>query len=204
MNATVPNNPSRATPRRAPRPAGFTLIETTLAIVIVGVGVLSIVAAQQAYHIKNDYALRTGTAQQLAQEVRELMAGLPHHDPHINAHATASYGLDAGESATSLGDYDDLDDFAGTVAVTGYGDGAEFNPPIAADGNTIPELSQWTQRVEVVKVLRDDISMAGGLPLSYQDATDPPMMRVTVEVYHQAPADAQRGLITTLTWVEPG
>lgn len=189
---------------RRPKPAGFTLIETSLAIVIVGVGVLSIVAAQQAYHQKNDYALRTGTAQQLAQELRERLAGLPHHDPHINPFVTGVFGLDAGETRGNLADYDDLEDFAGTVDVTGFGDGEEFNPPIAADGTVITELTQWTQRVEVVKVFADDISMTSGLPVSYKDPSAPPMMRVTVEVYHQTPNDAQRRLITTLTWVEPG
>lgn len=180
---------------RPPERRGFTLIETALATIIVGVGVLAIVSAQQAYHVKNDFALKTGTAQQLAAELRERLVGLPHHDPHI----AGSFGLDAGESAGNLADYDDLDDFAGPVDAAGYGEGLEFSPPVAADGTVIAELDQWTQRVEVVKVFPDHISMSSGLPLS--DGS--PMMRATVEVFHQGPRDSERQLITSLSWVVP-
>ena len=195
----APRNPKPGTrnpepaPRNAKRPA-FTLIETALATIIVGVGVLAIVSAQQAYHIKNDWSLKTGTAQQLAKEIQERLVGLPHHDPNVSN----SYGLDPGETAGNLVDYDDLDDFAGPVSA-GYGDGLEFSPPIAADGTPIPELDQWTQRIEVVKVFPDHISMDAALPLS-----DPsPMMRATVEVYYQGPNDPDRRLMTTLSWVVP-
>ena len=40
---------------------GFTLIEAALTTAIVGTGVLSIMAAQQAYLRKNDWAQRAGT-----------------------------------------------------------------------------------------------------------------------------------------------
>ena len=187
--------PGPRTPKPGPRPPkAFTLIETALATVIVGVGVLAIVSAQQAYHIKNDWSLKTGTAQQLAKEMQERLVGLPHHDPNVSN----SYGLDPGETAGNLRDYDDLDDFAGPVSA-GYGEGLEFSPPIAADGTPIPELDQWTQRIEVMKVFPDHISMESGLPLS-----DPsPQMRARVEVYYQGPNDAQRRLMTTLSWVVP-
>jgi hypothetical protein len=194
---TKTRNPAPGTrnPRPGPRTlAAFTLIETALATIIVGVGVLAIVSAQQAYHIKNDWALKTGTAQQLAKEIQERLVGLPHHDPNVSN----SYGLDPGETAGNLRDYDDLDDFAGPVSA-GYGEGLEFSPPISADGMPIPELDQWTQRIEVVKVFPDHISMTSALPLS--DTS--PMMRVTVEVYYQGPNDAQRQMMTTLSWVVP-
>jgi len=42
--------------RTSRRAKGFTLMEAALTTVIVGVGVLSIVEAQQAYHQKNDWA----------------------------------------------------------------------------------------------------------------------------------------------------
>jgi hypothetical protein len=43
--------------------------------------VLAILAAQQAFHKKNDWASRNGTAMQLANELRELTMVLPKHDP---------------------------------------------------------------------------------------------------------------------------
>jgi len=173
--------------------AGFTLIETALTMVIIGVGVLAMVSAQQAYHMKNDWAMRTGNAQQLAQELREATMGLPHHDPHVSG----SYGLETGETSLNLADYDDLDDFAGTVDMSGYGGGTSFSPPIGADGSTITELDRWTQVINVVKVFDDNISSASGLPLNY----DSPMMRATVKVYYKNPETDENDLITTLSWV---
>ena len=63
--------------RRHRRDAGFTLIEAALTTVIIGTGVLAIVGAQQAYHQKNAWAQRTGTAMLLANEIREMTMPLP-------------------------------------------------------------------------------------------------------------------------------
>ena len=63
------------------RDSGFTLIEASLTTIIVGTGVLAILAAQQAFHKKNDWAQRSGTAMLLANELREFTLSLPQHDP---------------------------------------------------------------------------------------------------------------------------
>ena len=70
-----------AATRHPRRQRGFTLIEASLTTVIIGTGVLAILAAQQAYHRKNDWAQRTGTAVLLANEIRELTLPMPQHDP---------------------------------------------------------------------------------------------------------------------------
>ena len=132
--------------------AGFTLIEAALTTVIVGTGVLSIMAAQQAYHRQNDWAQRTGTAILLANELRELTLSLPLNDP---ISGPANMGPEAGEA--SVGDYNDLDDFSGLVA-GGFGAGTTFDPPINALRQVIPNMNGWSQRVLVENVLSSFVS----------------------------------------------
>ncbi|MFP4224470.1 MAG: hypothetical protein ACLFVN_10385 [Phycisphaeraceae bacterium] len=180
-------------PRRlARRRAGFTLIEAALATVIVGTGVLAIVAAQQAYHQKNDWAQRAGTAMLLANELRERTLSLPLHDPITGA---SNFGPETDE--TSPRDYDDLDDFAGPYdAASGLGEGTTFNPPINAMGLPIEDMSRWQQVVEVGNVSAGWLDNDTLLPLGSTD-----MMRVTVRVQYQGPNDEEPDNVTSLTWV---
>ena len=60
--------PAKARPRRA-----FTLIETALATIILGTGVLAIVQSQQYFYQQNSWSTHTSTATFLASEVRELL-----------------------------------------------------------------------------------------------------------------------------------
>lgn len=178
-----------ARPRRR-RASGFTLIEAALTTVIVGTGVLAIVGAQQAYHQKNGWAQRTGTAMLLANELRELMMALPAHDPMTG---TANLGPESNES--SVADYDDLDDFAGPVT-SGVGAGLTFSPPINALRESLSDMEGWSQTIEVANVLPDNISSTFTQPLG-----STPMMRVTVSVLYQGPNAATAETVTQLTWM---
>jgi len=64
-----------------PRRRGFSLLETALAIIIVGVGVLSMMIAQQAFHQQNRWSMHASTAMRLGHELREMTINLPRHDP---------------------------------------------------------------------------------------------------------------------------
>lgn len=170
--------------------AGFTLIEAALTTVIIGTGVLAIVAAQQAYHKKNDWAQRTGTAVLLANELRELTLTLPMHDPLTG---DATLGPEASENG--IADFDDLDDFAGTVS-SGVGTGTTFDPPVNALRQQIPNMAGWSQVIQVVNVLPDNISTTITQPLGTTD-----LMRVTVTVRYQSPQAATPLTITQLSWL---
>lgn len=181
---------SRSTRRRA----GFTLIEASLTMVIVSTGVLAIVSAQQAYHIKNDYAVRAATGQLLANEIREMTFGLPQHDPITGA---ANFGPEPGEA--SVADYDDLDDFAGVVDAAGVGAGLTLNPPVNAVGVTLPNMGRWTQQISVGNVFPNFIDTVNTEPLGTTD-----MVRMTVQVFYQEDTGAaDRIEVARMIWVVP-
>ena len=172
------------------RAGGFTLLEASLTIIIIGTGVLAILAAQQAFHRQNDWAQRTNNAMLLANELRELTLPLPLNDPITG---TTTVGPEAGETVVT--DYDDVDDFAGPLVLSSR-HGTIFDPPINALCQEIADLPGWSQLIEVVNVDPDDISAATGVPLGTTD-----MMRVRVSVRYKSPRDSAPRTITQLTWV---
>ena len=180
-------------PRRRRSQSGFTLIEAALATVIVSTGVLSILAAQQAYHRKNNWANHSGTAMLLANEIRELTFAMPHHDPITGS---ATLGPEAGE--TTVAAYDDLDDFAGVVT-NGFGTGTTFSPPINALRQQIPDMAGWSQQVMVENVLPENISVTSGSTQPLSASTG--LMRVTVNVFYQAPGEDTPQNMGNLVWV---
>ena len=97
-SAGIARRPERPRARR-----GFTLIETALATIIVGVGVVAIVSAQQAFHIKNNWSTHASTATLLGNEIREMTLNLPRHDPVTGE---AYWGSEPNE--TWVGDFDFL------------------------------------------------------------------------------------------------
>src|SRR5947207_15139388 len=79
-----PSCPFTASPRHRVRVmprCGFTLLETALAMVIVMVGVLAMIEAQQGFIHTNSWSSHEATATYLANEIRERMRSLPLHDP---------------------------------------------------------------------------------------------------------------------------
>ena len=181
-------NVHRIRRRRARR--GFTLVETALATVIVGTGVLAIVSAQQVLLKKNEWSSMTSTATWLGNEIREMTLNLPRHDPVTR---TEFWGPEADE--LSLEDYDDVDDFDGP------GEGLIFsaqlgNGPINASRNVITDMQGWEQIVTVHSIDAFDIVTPIG------DAqTD--MVRVEVVVRYQGNYDETPTEMTRISWIAP-
>ena len=188
--------------RRGEARRGFTLIETALATIIVGVGVVAIVSAQQAFHIKNNWSTHASTATLLGNEIREMTLNLPRHDPVTGliydpntGDLIGGWGWEANEG--SVEDFDDIDDFDGDGG--GLIFSADFDPPngpINAQREVIANMPGWTQIVEVYNVDPFDIT-------SIQDDGTTNMLRVEVIVTYQAPSDATPREMTRVSWITP-
>jgi len=178
--------------RRGSHRQGFTLIETALAIVIIGTGVLSILSAQAAFHKQNDWSTHTSSATLLANEIREMMTRVPLYDPVTG---NSFWGPESNEA--TLADFDDLDDFDGA-----FGEGVVFSAsdgtgPVNAMREVIPGMTGWSQIVKVFNVDPTDISAAGDPNL---DGTTN-MIRVEVTVTYQGANDPEPVEVTTVSWV---
>lgn len=172
----------------APGPgAGFTLLETSLATVIIGVGVLAVIEAQQSFLRTNSWSTHASTATYLANEIREMTRGFPRHDRFSggiyftdpeDVGSLAGWGPEAGE--TNAGDLDDLDDLDGAVFgnATEFPDGftmsARYPGPISAFAEIIPE-TLWDGTVESIQVQGQQqiMPMAGWTQIVEVDKVDP-------------------------------
>jgi prepilin-type N-terminal cleavage/methylation domain-containing protein len=186
------------------RRRGFTLIETAMAIVVIGVGVLAMLAAQVAFHEQNRWSTHASRAMFLANEIRETMTGLPLHDPVIGllydpeTNELLLYDPETNEplwgpepQELSPTDWDDLDDFDGAVFSADAGTG-----PIDASRRPIAGLDGWSQRVRVVHVEPWSINVERP-PFSTR------MVQVEVVVTYRHPGSDEEQEMTRLSWLAP-
>jgi hypothetical protein len=150
----------------------FTLLETAFATIVIGVGVLAIIEAQQSFLVVNAWSTNASTATYLASEMREMSRNFPRHDRFSGGIylldpddplTLTGWGLETGEAATT--DFDDLDDLDGLVfgAAANYPDGFVptriFDGPINAFGDVLNEML-WDGTVESQTVNDSEIPVA--------------------------------------------
>jgi hypothetical protein len=170
-------------------------METALALVIVGTGVLASLQLFGACTLESKAASDATTARMLAENIRETMANLPFADP-ING--TAKWGPEAGEPIDQPWTFDDVDDFDGTTKA-----GVSFSPPIdATTRKPIDQLSRYTQFVTVMPVNPDDPSG------NYDEAkatlpkgTYTGALRVRVRIQYRSYPGAPMTELFTTSWV---
>lgn len=221
----------RAGARRATAPGGFTLIEASLATVIIGVGVLAMVDAQSSFIVSNQWSSHAASATFLANEIRELTRPLPKHDPVVGLFIEEGdegtpilhgWGPDGGE--VTLDDFDDIDDFDGiTFSFIGTPDlgNGDLPGPINAFREVIPALEidgdetdqamfGWSQAVVVRKV--DPFDFSNEREPGFSEAPDGAFpgrrvdqypLRVSVLVFYQGANDIEATLVTEVTWIVP-
>jgi prepilin-type N-terminal cleavage/methylation domain-containing protein len=186
MPADRPSNLGR-TGRHQRR--GFTLIETALATVIVGVGVLAMISAQQAFHQKNQWSTQASTAMRLGNEIREMTLNMPRHDPVTG---TETWGPEATE--TTLTDFDDLDDFDGAEGEGTVFSANQGNGPISSRREVIPNMEGWSQTIRVFSVEQFNTT-------SEVEDGSTQFMKVEVIVHFQGPNDDEPHEMTKVSWL---
>ncbi len=205
------------------RGGGFTLLETALALVILGVGVLAMVEAQASFIQSNLWSSHAASGNFLAQEVREYTRSMSRHDPvrGLDEDVSFVFGPESGE--LTVDDFDDLDDLDGMR----FGFGGDMPGPINALGEVIPEINidgtisldsdglavpmrGWAQTLIVEKVEPFDSSWVRGDEYSRESEEDglPPLgresfpLRVTVVVTF-TPSSGEEHEMARVSWIVP-
>lgn len=153
---------------------GFSLIEVLIAVILVGLSIVALVAANSSFTMANLTGADLSTGEFLVEQVRELTTMLPVSDPGATDWDT--FGPEVDEP--SVVDYDDVDDF----------DEAIFSPPIDAGRQVLNEFAVFTQRVTVENVNQGDFDLVVA-----DRGSD--FVRVTVTVLHNAEQ------VSSATWI---
>jgi prepilin-type N-terminal cleavage/methylation domain-containing protein len=122
--------------------SGFSLIEVLIAIVLVGLAIASLVAANGAFTRANGVGVDLSTAEFLLEQMKELTAMMPVVDPN----GATPFGPETGETVAY---FDDLGDF----------DNATFSPPIDTRKNPLNNFTTFSQQVIVENVNPSDFDV---------------------------------------------
>lgn len=139
---------------------GFTLIEAGFVTVVIGVCAVATLRLLAAGTMSNDASAEMTIAANLANNVHEMMAGLPLYDPQ---NPTAWISREASVSA-----YDNVTDF----------DGQTYTPPLDAGRQSLANYSNWSQAITVQSVSEDDVTTVKTPSASEKAA------RITVTISH--------------------
>lgn len=166
MNAFKASKSIRSRSRK-----GFTLVETALAMVIVGTGVMALLQLLAAGSMVNSSGTTLTTAVNLANNIHEITIGLPFQNPtHPGTLAKDSGGPTA---------YTYLWDMNGDT----------YSPPLDVRRNPITTYANWSQQVTINTV--DPTNVTASRP------NDPtvPTARVTVVIKHNST------VVYTVSWL---
>ncbi len=159
---------------------GFWLVESAVAIAVIGIGVVAVVGSQQAWHIQAVASEELATGMRLATEIREMSLLYPANDPITG---TSMWGAELGEVIPV--DLDDLDDLDGAIFAESDGSG-----PLDATGAIIVGMDDWEQRIIVNCVNPFDV-------MSIVPDGSSEVIRIDVAALYAGKE------ITRLTWIAP-
>jgi type II secretory pathway pseudopilin PulG len=195
---TAGRRTSRAKSRRA-----FTLIETALTTIIVGLAITALMGLILTNTQQNRWSQRVTTATLLAENIREMMNGLPFADPSTG---TTTFGPESGEVLAKFNDVDDFDGLDSTVRP----DIPQGQPvgPVDASRRVItetiggvaqvpPEWRNWRQQIRVDPV--DPNNLGSILPKPNISRT---CVLITATISYQSPGDANWQQIAQLRWIK--
>ncbi|MDP6693223.1 MAG: hypothetical protein QF444_02765 [Phycisphaerales bacterium] len=168
-------NNSNHSYQRSQKCRGFWIMESALAVAVIGIGVVAVVGSQQAWHMQGVVSDRHATGMRLATEIRELSLLLPANDPVTGV---TTWGVESSEVMPL--DLDDLDDMDEII----------FSDPIDATKTTITGLAGWSQQITVQCVNPFDV-----LEIVDDGASEIVQIEVTVSFEGEE--------ITRLSWIAP-
>jgi len=119
--------------------SGLSLIEVLFAVLLVGLAIASLMAANGTFTKANGAGTEQSTAEFLIGQTRELTMLLPVVEPGTPTNGVDVFGPESGET---LATYDDLNDF----------DGKTFSPPIDVDRNLLNNFAEYSQTVTIENV----------------------------------------------------
>lgn len=157
--------------------SALTLIEVVAATMIVG---LMAVAALNALGAATKSANSIGNRAVAAGMADELMSEImmqSYSDPD----GSSVFGHESGESTNVRSAFDDVDDY----------DGWNVSPPQYRDGTTIPDRTNWRQRVTVTYVAPTTLTTTSG--------TDQGVKRIRVQIEYQSTVLADQYEVRTDT-----
>jgi len=156
-------------PLRNPKLRGLTLIEVVASTMIVSLMAVAslnaLAAATKSSSSIGNRAIAAGLADELMAEI--MMQ--PYSDPD----GSAVFGNESGESSTSRSAFDDVDDY----------NGWNSSPPKYRDGTTIPDRTNWRQRVTVTRIVPSNPTQTSSTDQGAK------LIRVTIEYKNQVLAD---------------
>ncbi len=147
----------------ATRSRGFTMVETAVSTLLVGLLLVGALRTAGSSMLAQNQSMRRAQAAALADSLMTDILGKSYMEPGATASAITR---ESGESSTSKVSYDDVDDF----------NQWQEQPPQAADGTALSNLSGWKR-----KVLVSWVSVSGTTIAS--TSTESNIKQVTVQVF---------------------
>lgn len=179
---------------------GLTLIETAAATIIIGLACTALIRLSMTSTIHNSSAQKLSAGILLAENIREMMAGMAFND---TAYGVSTFGPESGET---LATFNDVDDFNGFDSQT-RNDLASGSPIGVIDANrkviteTVNGVEQvpnewlnWRQHITVTPVKATDLATVETSTLSRT------VVRIEVVISHR-----ENGTwipVTTLRWLK--
>ena len=190
-------------PATRKRRRAFTLIETTLTTIIVGLAITALVKLVLSTTQQNRYTQRMTTGSLLADNCREMMAGLPFSDP---SNGTQTFGPETGEKLATFNDVDDFDGFDSTVR-SDIAAGQPVGPVDAArrvitetvGGVTqVPaEWKNWRQQIAVDPVDSNNLNTTYPKPNTARVC-----IRISVTISYLPPGSSTWEQVVQLRWLK--
>jgi hypothetical protein len=177
-------------------------METALTTIIVGLAITALIKLVLTTTQQDAMSQRSTAGSLLAENVREMMAGLPFADPGTG---TTTFGRETGE--TALSQYNDVDDFNGFDSTTrtdiaagqpvGVIDAARRVILDPVTGQIPAEWANYRQQIAVEPV--DPTNFNTVLPTS---VTNRSVVRITATVSYRAGSAASWQSVATLRWIK--